>query len=121
MIDSCQNNKSVVSSFLAKKELCMWEILVPTIMDGKPISVRYHRVWDAKVRAIAGGLTILSPAKGQWVSPKGELFLERMIPVRIACSIEQIRNIADLTAVYYKQEAVLYYLVSNYVVIKRYT
>ena len=73
----------------------LWEILVPTVRrkDGKPIRTRYHRVWDGKVRAIAGGLTILQPAKGQWVSPSGELFSERMIPVRVACSEEQIDKI----------------------------
>lgn len=61
----------------------LYEILVPTMMerDGKisPIKTRYHRVWDDKVRAISNGLTILPPAKGQWVAPDGELFKERMI------------------------------------------
>lgn len=97
----------------------MWEILVPTERrkDGKPIRVRYHRVWDEKVRAIAGGLTILRPAKGQWKSPAGEIFVERMIPVRILCSQDDIEKIAKMTAVYYDQLAVLYYKVSDYAVI----
>lgn len=99
----------------------LWEILVPTIMDGKPIRLRYHKLWDEKVRAIAKGLTILSPIKGQWVSFTGELFVERMIPVRIACGEGQIEEIANLTAKYYKQKAVMYYRVSDYVVIKHYT
>ncbi len=98
----------------------LWEILVPTIMNGKPIHTRYHRVWDTKVRKISNGLTILMPGKGQWVSPNGELFVERMIPVRIACTEEQINQIADLTADYYKQQAVMYYLLSCNVVIKNY-
>ena len=98
----------------------LWEILVPTIMDGKPIRVRYHRVWDSKVRAIAGGLTILMPAKGHWMSPAGELFVERMIPVRIACNESEIEAIAEMTAKYYKQEAVMFYLVSSRVFIRRY-
>ena len=64
----------------------LWEILVPTqYPSGKPIRTRFHRVWDEKVRAITGGLTILAVAKGTWTSPDGEVFRERMIPVRIAC------------------------------------
>jgi hypothetical protein len=99
----------------------IYEILVPTIMnDGKPIRVRYHRVWDEKVRKITGGLTIVPPVKGQWVNPEGELFSERMIPVRVACTEEQIEEIADMTAAYYKQEAIMYYLISNQVKIKYY-
>ncbi len=99
----------------------LWEILVPTVRNnGRPFRTRFHRVWDAKVRAISGGLTICVPAKGQWVSPDGVLFAERMIPVRIACTEQQIEQIADLTANYYDQNAVLYWLVSERVVIKHY-
>lgn len=100
-----------------KKEL--WEILVPTIhrTSGKPIRTRFHRVWDAKVRAVSGGLTILAPAKGQWLSADSTLFSERMIPVRIACSQEEIEKIATLTLEYYDQLAVMYYRVSEFVVI----
>lgn len=100
--------------------ITLWEILVPTMMDGKPVRTRYHRVWDAKVRALSKGLTILTPSKGQWVSPDGELFVERMIPVRIACTDVQIELIADTTAEYYKQQAVMYYKVSDIVIIKHY-
>lgn len=99
----------------------LYEILVPTIRnDGRPIRTRFHKVWDEKVRAVTGGLTILAPAKGQWVSPQGELFAERMIPVRIACNEEQIEKIADMTAKYYEQHAVLFYQVSANVRIKHY-
>jgi hypothetical protein len=120
----------------------MWEILVPTekrVKSAQPslslgegdyaealelwrkknsYTTRYHRVWDSKVRAITGGLTILTPAKGQWVSPDGMLFLERMIPVRIVATREQIEQIIDLTLEYYDQLAVLCYKVSDEVIIK---
>jgi hypothetical protein len=43
-----------------------------------------------------------------------------MIPVRIACTQDQIETIADWTAKYYEQQAVMYYRVSDYVVIKQY-
>lgn len=99
----------------------MWEILIPTLTpEGKPLRTRFHRVWDEKVRDIANGLTVLQPAKGQWVCPQGELFVERMIPVRIACNEDQIHQIADMTATYYRQKAILFYEISNNVVIKHY-
>jgi len=96
-------------------EQMLWEILVPTVRnEGKPYRTRYHRVWDAKVREISGGLTILRPAKGQWISPESKtLYSERMIPVRIACTREQMEEIALMTKKYYEQEAVMYFAVSN--------
>lgn len=95
--------------------VCMWEILVPTVrrVDGKPYTTRYHRAWDAKVRQVTGGLTILTPAKGQWVSAEGELFVERMIPVRIAATRSQMSSIIDMTLTYYDQLAVMCYKVSD--------
>jgi hypothetical protein len=97
----------------------MWEILVPTIRnDGKPIRTRYHRVWDMKVNEITGGMTILTPTKGKWVCPEGNLFEERMIPVRIACTREQIDKIVDMTLEYYDQKAVLAYRVSEEVILR---
>lgn len=98
----------------------LWEILVPTIrrQGGKPYRTRYHRVWDQRVRAISGGLTVVHPVKGQWVSKDKEVFIERMIPVRIACTREQIEEIIDMTLVYYDQLEVMAYLVSEEVIIR---
>lgn len=100
----------------------MWEILVPTVVpntNGKKFfRTRYHRVWDSKVREITGGLTILAPAKGQWVSPNNILFTERMIPVRIMCDREKIERVVDMTMTYYNQEAILCYKVSDEVIYK---
>jgi hypothetical protein len=62
----------------------------------------------------------MNPAKGSWICPAGNLFTERMIPVRIACTFTQIEAIAELTAKYYKQQAVMYYRISDYVTIKHY-
>lgn len=99
----------------------LYEILVPTVKNsGKPIRTRFHRCWDEKVRKITGGLTVMTPAKGQWISPEGELFAERMIPVRIMCSAEQIEAISDMTAAYYDQKAVMFYRVSDEVRIIHY-
>jgi hypothetical protein len=97
----------------------LWEILVPTLhRDGKPIRTRYHRVWDAKVYEITGGLTILTPAKGKWVPQAGGMIEERMIPVRIACTRKQIDEIVDVTIKYYNQDAVFAYKISDEVILK---
>ncbi len=97
----------------------LWEILVPRALNGgEEIPVSYHQAWDKRVREIAGGLTILKSARGIWESPTGEIFQEAMIPVRIACSEVQIRQIANLTMDYYDQEAVMAYRVSDLVIIQ---
>lgn len=91
----------------------LWEILVPCQWNtGKPVRTRHHKEWDKRVRSIAGGLTIMKPAKGQWVH-EGALFEERMIPVRIACNAKQIVKIAHITLQHYKQLAVMVYQVSD--------
>ena len=102
----------------------LWEVLVPTERrsDGKPITTRFHRVWDEKVRAISGGLTIMPPAKGQWIGPAYEgadeqkLFAERMIPVRFIATDEEAEDIVAMTGVYYDQLAILCYEISNKVI-----
>lgn len=97
----------------------MWEILVPTMRnDGRPIRTRFHKVWDDKVREISGGLTVLQPVKGQWINYDGDLFKERMIPVRILASRDNIDKIVDMSIVYYEQEAVLAYQISNNVILR---
>lgn len=111
------NESDSVWEIMASRHL--WEILVPTVSnDGKPFRTRYHRVWDGKVRAISGGLTILHPAKGQWVCPEGKLYSERMIPVRIMCSREEMDKIVDITLQYYAQKAVLAYKISTEVILR---
>lgn len=94
--------------------------MVPTVRNDRPIRKRCHKVWDAKVRAISGGLTILHPAKGQWLSLDGELCEERMIPCRIMCSDEQIHKIIDITAKFYEQKAVFFYKISDFACIIHY-
>jgi len=93
----------------------MWEVLIPTLHygSGNPIKTRFHRIWDEKIRKITGGLTIMPVAKGQWVNPNNTLFVERMIPVRIMCSEKQIQIILKLTKEYYRQEALMYYRISD--------
>jgi hypothetical protein len=107
-------------------ELPLWEILVPHRMgkhDGKnpdlPRSNKvvyydYHRTWDKRVVELVGGMTLMKAAKGTWVSPTtSKEHREIMIPVRIACTEEQIREIMQFTAEMYAQEAVMAYLISE--------
>ena len=85
---------------MKQKEL--WEILVPYASNEREkYSLDYHQEWDRQVREITGGLTIMGTAKGQWVSHSGELFVERMIPVRIRCDRGEIEQIVDLTIAHY--------------------
>lgn len=95
----------------------LWEILVPCqFNDGKPVRTRHHREWDKVVRKITGGLTIFKPVKGQW-EHEGTLYVERVIPVRIACTEAQIRKIAKFSLTHYRQLAVFVSLVSEKVLI----
>ena len=100
----------------------MWEILVPTVRPNtcgeKYFRTRYHRVWDAKVRDITCGMTIMPPTRGQWVSPHGVLFEERMIPVRLLATREDIERVIDMTLEHYEQEAVLCYRISDEVILR---
>ena len=103
---------------MGKTTKCLWEILVPTIRnDGRPIRLRFHKVWDAKVREISGGLTIMPVAKGQWIFQE-KLFQERMIPVRIIATRSEMDLIIAMTLEYYEQLAVLAYKVSEEVILR---
>jgi hypothetical protein len=101
-------------------EYCLWEILVPCRVNNRGVPFSHHKAWDEKVRLISGGLTIYRTAIGQWISSSGKAIRERMIPVRIICSEEQINEIADIVADHYKQEAVMFYLVSTKAFVKNY-
>jgi hypothetical protein len=94
----------------------LWEILVPVTNHSVRIKKKHHRAWDVKVSKIAGGLTLFKPKKGRWLSDS-KLFMEKMIPVRIAATKKEIKKIAKFTAKHYEQKAVMYYLVSKQVVI----
>ncbi|MBU2638689.1 MAG: hypothetical protein KJ955_06975 [Nanoarchaeota archaeon] len=99
----------------------IWEILVPKYSnEGKEFALKHHHAWDESVRKIAGGVTILKSAKGQWVNTKGKLFAEKMIPVRVFCTEKEIGKIIKLTLEHYNQEAVMAYeLSSNVKVVKK--
>jgi len=93
----------------------LWAILVPRYSsDGEEWDASYHREWDRRVSEITGGLTILPSVDGRWGDMK-----ERNIVVQVACGTMVMAEIALLTAEYYHQEAVLYWLVSEEAMIGR--
>jgi len=97
----------------------LWEILVPA-SNNKDLKFTYehHKEWDVFVKDLTGGVTIMKTAKGQWVSPDGELYVDRMIPCRIVCTEDQISEIIDFTIAHYSQEAVLAYRISTNVILR---
>lgn len=92
----------------------LYEILVPTIYGDtmKPIRTKHHKKWDARVKKLSGGLTILSPGKGVWVHG-GIDYIERVIPVRIMCEEDVMKKIVDITLQHYRQKAVMYYVLAT--------
>lgn len=97
----------------------LWEILVPASNNkDKEFTYEHHKAWDAFVKDLAGGVTIMKTAKGQWVSPEGELYKDRMIPCRIVCNKKQIIKIIDFTIQHYDQEAVLAFKISEEVILR---
>lgn len=94
--------------------MTLYEILVPTMYGDtlKPISTRHHKNWDTEIRKAAGGLTMLTPCKGQWVID-GDVLHERVIPVRILCFPKMMERIVRFTLKHYRQKAVMYYTISN--------
>jgi len=101
-------------------KLHLWEILVPATINGVKIVKHWHKKWDEFVVETTGGVTVLTKAVGQWSSNQGHI-LDELIPVRIACTVEQIDKIIDFTIKHYKQEAVMAYQVSMNVIVKHQT
>jgi len=92
----------------------LYEILVPTKYGDtiRPIRTRHHKEWDKVIRSLSGGLTILSPAKGQWID-RDQLYEERVIPVRIMCTEAIMKRVVQFTLKHYRQKAVMFFLVSD--------
>jgi hypothetical protein len=105
----------------AKKpdKISLWQILIPTLMDGEEIPVNHHAMWDAQVCILAGGLTILKGVKGKWNSPDDNTVHEGMIPVLVCCTPEQLDTILDFTLKHYEQQEVFAFKISDEVRIRR--
>ena len=102
---------------MPSEEKQLYEILVPCNWnDGAPVRTRHHKEWDKRVQKISEGMTILKPGKGQWVH-KGEIFTDRVIPVRVHATQRQMERIANITIQHYEQEAVMYYPIAPWAMI----
>ena len=100
----------------------LWEILVPASNNtDQKFTYEHHKEWDAFVKKVTGGVTVMKTAKGQWLSPTGKLYIDRMIPCRIVCDEQQISEIIDFTIEHYTQEAVLAYRISTNVILRHKT
>lgn len=99
-------------------EVYLYEVLVPCKYEDtqKPVSTRHHISWDNYVTKLSGGLTIFKPVKGRWVYLNKE-YNDRNIPVRIACTREQLDKILKFTKHHYRQIAVMAYKISEEVII----
>lgn len=93
----------------------MYVVLVPASRGKKRFSYEdHHKVFDAKVKEICGGITIHKTVKGEWIAPDGTIFTDRMIPVMIAVkTVEEIEEIARFALDHYDEEAIMYYKVSD--------
>lgn len=98
-------------------DLKLYEVLVPTIMNGVPVKTKYHKLWDQKIIALVGGISILHPLLGKWKSSTESVVNERMILCRIACKPAQVHEIIEITKKHYNQEAVMMYKISDEVII----
>ena len=94
----------------------LYEILIPVVdNERRIISSHVHKGWDNWVSQRIGGITILkNQYKGSWAGQ-----YENMIPVRIACTDIQLEEILKFTIEYYEQDAVMCYLISSNVIIKK--
>lgn len=92
----------------------LWEILIPVSSNQrKKFPLVHHKEWDKMARKISGGLTILKAGKGEWISPEGKTFYDKMIPVRLYCTEKEVDEIISFTIKHYNQEAVMAYEVSK--------
>lgn len=90
----------------------LWEILVPKYdNNGTEFTTHYHRLWDKKVIKLSGGMTILHSVKGKWYSDM--IFIDEVIPVRIACEKKTIKKIAEVAVKHYYQDSIMIYKISD--------
>lgn len=91
----------------------LWEMLIPE----NYLKTKQFTLWQELVHDISGGITILSTAKGTWISPKGDLLKDAMVPIRFIATEVEAQTIAELSLVYFEQQAIMYYKISDQPVI----
>jgi hypothetical protein len=64
-------------------------------------------------------MTILSPAKGHWIDDSdGKLYVDRVIPVNLIATEEDMEAIAKITMSHYDQLAVMFFKLSDRAIIR---
>jgi hypothetical protein len=99
---------------MKNKLMRLYEILIPTTDNNNNLfDKNFHQEWDKVITERIGGLTLTKTEyKGKWQDQT-----ENMIPVRIACWLNQIDDILEFTAQHYKQKSIMIYEISPNVII----
>lgn len=72
----------------------LFEIALPlNTNDGENYNAA-HKAWTVQAAKVAGGFTQRPPGLGMW-QDKGTLYVDDMIPYRLACSAEQFAALVD--------------------------
>ncbi len=91
----------------------LYEILVPVCyQEGSVIPMEHHGIFDAEVRKISGGMTILRSAIGEWGETR-----ERVIPVRFMAYESEVHSLMIFAHRHYKQKAIMAYKLSSDIMI----
>lgn len=69
-------------------------------------TTKHHRIFYKFILNLSKGYSVLNELEGVWQNEKGTIYQEKMIPVRIACTDEQIKEIAEFAKAHYEQEAI---------------
>lgn len=96
----------------------VWRIMVPEKDNcGRRFSARENLAWEDAVINISGGWTIQPLATGAWTDGEEDTVqIERMKPVDIICTDEQIKQIVNLTGHRFRQKVVLAYKISEHII-----
>jgi len=97
--------------------LDLWEILVPVASnDGVPFSEDHHEAFRRVVRGLPGnsGTTTRPAGDGDWQDgDTGEVYAEKMIPIRFRACKADAQRIAEHTRKFYGQIAVMAYKIAS--------
>lgn len=91
----------------------LYEILIPIKSnDGKKFTVKHNQQFLDYVINLVGGHSVWPIIEGAW-KDNGKVYKENMRPIRITTNSETIKQIAIKAREHYRQNCIMYYLVSN--------
>ena len=95
----------------------LYEILIPVAdNDGHTFSNSYRKIFVDILIKETGGLSVLPTVKGFWID-KGITYADENTPLRVICTGEDIERFAYIAKEHFNQLAILYYKISDDVVI----